>query len=494
MPKTCPSCQALNDDDLTTCFTCGHSFDLATPAILQGSIVGERYEILGRLGKGGMGVVYRAHDRVLDEEVALKVLRDDFGTTPDLGRRFRSEIKLARKVVHRNVSRIYEYGESGGRRFISMELIQGTDLKQRLRQLGQLDPRRACAILLQVAEGLRAIHEAGIIHRDLKTPNVMIDAKGTVRLMDFGIAKEMAAADGGTGSTGTGTVVGTPDYMSPEQARGERLDFRSDIYSLGVLGYELLTGQLPFQADTPVALLLKHIHEPPPLDGPQASRIPVPLVPVLRRAMAKDPSARFQNVGELVTAWREACRQAGFDIDGGVDDLAAGAPVTRAQTMATPVPAGTPAPTAARPARFRPIAIAAVLLVAFLALLAVVRRQRDAPESDAGARAPLPTSASSAAIGTAASTVRINALPWARVRFSSGPAGFVPPALTESERTTPLVVTLPPGVYAVELENGGLTSPLVERVEVRAGGPVDLSFRMPGFDPEAAVTRAMASR
>ncbi len=293
----CPSCSAAIEDDAESCFHCGHT------AIRKGVVVDGRYEILERLGKGGMGAVYRAFDRRLEVEVALKFLLTG-SQSPDLTKRFRSEIKLARMISHRNVCRIHDYGEQDGRPYISMELIEGTDLKRLIRQRGPLPKDEAFDIALQVARGLDAIHEAGIIHRDLKTPNLMLDPRGVVRLMDFGIAKRFASE--GASATRSGQIIGTPEYMSPEQARGSKVDFRSDIYALGIIVFELFTGDVPFRGDTPVATILKHLQEAPPLDLDGSGLIPPPVLPVLRRALAKDPGDRYQTVAEIEDALRQA--------------------------------------------------------------------------------------------------------------------------------------------------------------------------------------------
>lgn len=299
----CPSCQADNDPGAEVCFTCGRAFAVLT----QGALLGARYEILGLLGKGGMGMVYRAHDTLLDEDVAIKVLRREYVDTPAVAERFRSEIKLARKVSHPNVCRIHEYGEDAGMSYISMELLEGRDLKQRLAESPEGLPRdEAFAAALQIARGLAAIHRVGIIHRDLKTPNVMLDASGRVKLMDFGIAKDAQ----GRGATAAGDVMGTPEYMSPEQCRGERLGFGSDVYALGIVIYELFTGEVPFRGENMMATLFKQIQEPLPVEGPAGSRLPRSLVPVLQKALAKTPEERFQGVAELYAALREAQRQA----------------------------------------------------------------------------------------------------------------------------------------------------------------------------------------
>ncbi len=267
--------------------------------IARGSLLANRYQVESVLGEGGMGLVYKAHDAVLDETVALKVLRPNFARTPEADRRFRSEIKLARKVSHRNVCRIHEYGEDGDLRYLSMEYIDGVNLKQAVRGKGGLPVEEAREITIQIAKGLRAIHDVGIIHRDLKSANLMRDARGVVRLMDFGIAKKWGE-EVGEGMTGVGDIIGTPEYMSPEQARGQKLDFRSDIYALGVVMFELLTGEIPFRGETPLDTLLKHVQEPPPLEG----RIAPSLVPVLKRALAKDPRDRYASARGLVADLR----------------------------------------------------------------------------------------------------------------------------------------------------------------------------------------------
>jgi len=303
----CPSCKALNDDSAEACFTCGR----ALSALTQGSVIAGRYEVLSQLGKGGMGMVYKAHDRMLDEPVAIKVLRAEFANTGEMAKRFRQEIKLARKVSHRNVCRIHEYDEDPdlGVRYISMEYVEGTDVKQLARDKGGfLETDEAFDVAIQAADGLQAIHDVGIIHRDLKTSNIMRDPTGRVRLMDFGIAKSeaMDLSTGGGGLTTTGQIMGTPEYMSPEQCLGDKVNHLSDIYALGIVIYEIFTGTVPFRGDTPVATLFKHIQDPVPFEGPVAARIPLSAVPVLRRALAKNREDRFASAASLAEALRRA--------------------------------------------------------------------------------------------------------------------------------------------------------------------------------------------
>ncbi len=293
----CPNCQTVNADGSVNCSACGRVMKLGVGTVLSG-----RYEIQKLIGQGGMGTVYKAHDKVLDETVAIKVLRPEMIGDEDASRRFLAEIKTARKIAHRNVCRIYEYGDDHGLRFISMAYIEGVDLKAILREAGPLPWPEGFEIAIRVTEALQAIHDEGIVHRDLKTPNIMRDQKGVVRVMDFGIAKDAA----GSGMTQTGMIMGTPEYMSAEQATGGAIDFRTDLYALGVVIFELFTGSLPFRSDTPLSTLMKQIQDPPPLDGPEAARIPPSALPILRRLLAKSAAERFDSTEMVVDALKAA--------------------------------------------------------------------------------------------------------------------------------------------------------------------------------------------
>ena len=286
----CPVCGDERDQPGQECAACGADLTSLAP----GAVVADRYEIRAYLGRGGMGSVYRAFDRVLDEEVALKVQRAQSARGPEAERQFRSEVKLARQVSHPNVCRLHDGGQEGALRWISMELVQGETLAARL-QGGPLPAEEVLRLGAQAAEGLAAVHRAGIVHRDLKTLNLMVDGTGRLRLMDFGIAKPAAAGETGAG----GYALGSPEYMSPEQARGRAADTRSDVYSLAVVLFELATGRVPFRAETPVATLLQHLQAPPPLEAaPEALR------PVLARALAKDPDGRYSDGAEMAEALR----------------------------------------------------------------------------------------------------------------------------------------------------------------------------------------------
>jgi serine/threonine-protein kinase len=293
----CPYCQGENDLGAEVCFHCRAVLTVMT----RGTLIASRFEVLSRLGRGGMGEVYRAHDRVLDEDVALKVLRGS--TASEWGDRFLSEIKLARKVSHPNVCRIHDYAEEGGLRWLSMELVEGENLRQILERRGPLPAPEAFGIAIQATNGLRAIHEAGIVHRDLTAFNLMVDAAGRVKVMDFGIAR--TAASEGTAGGSSGYLLGSPEYMSPEQARGRPADERSDLYSLGIVVHEIFTGAVPFRGTTPVATLLLHLETEARLDHPALTPA---LKALLARCLAKAPEDRFGSAQELSAALEAAGR------------------------------------------------------------------------------------------------------------------------------------------------------------------------------------------
>jgi HAMP domain-containing protein/predicted Ser/Thr protein kinase len=273
-----------------------------TTSLDRGAVVAGRYEVLESIGKGGMGVVFRARDRQLDEVVALKVLRDDaLSEDESLLGRFKQELKLARRITHRNVLRTHDFGESDGTAYISMEYLEGVTLKDLIRSKGALPLSVGLRVAKHMCQGLEAAHAEGVVHRDVKPQNMLIlPETGELKIMDFGIARVSEVEGGLAGLTTDGSVLGTPDYMPPEQASGGQADFRSDIYSLGVVLFEVFTGHLPFPGEKIVQVILGHLQKQPPAPRSLNPQLPPDLEAVILRCLEKKPAARYQRVGDVL--------------------------------------------------------------------------------------------------------------------------------------------------------------------------------------------------
>jgi serine/threonine protein kinase/tetratricopeptide (TPR) repeat protein len=274
----------------------------AFQGLQPGVLFGGRYEIMGVLGQGGMGAVYKARDRELDRLIALKVIRPELATDPAILARFKQELILSRNITHKNVVRIFDLGEAEGIRFISMEYVDGEDLRTLLRRPGKFAPKDAIAIVEQVCRALDSAHSEGVIHRDLKPQNIMRDQHGRIVVMDFGLARSL----GESGMTQTGAIVGTMEYMSPEQAMGTALDQRSDIFSVGLIFFELLTGKAPFQADTAIASLMKRTREDAQSASDVDASVPKSLSAIVSRCLEREPANRYHSAVELLqqlTTW-----------------------------------------------------------------------------------------------------------------------------------------------------------------------------------------------
>jgi serine/threonine-protein kinase len=275
------------------------SLAVASDVLRPGSTFANRYEVKEILGAGGMGIVYRAFDRELQEPVAIKTLRPEALAGGDVAlERFKQEIRLARRIAHRNVVRTYDLGEVGGTYYLTMEYVEGTSLKQLISSRGKLPVPVTLTIGKQLCRALEVAHAEGVIHRDIKPQNMVVEPNGFLKVMDFGIAR-LANPPKGKGLTEAGMSIGTPDYMSPEQLSGLELDARADLYAAGVVLFECVTGRVPFEAETTWALVAKHLEEEPPDPRTLNDEVPEALAAVILKAMAKQSADRFESAAAM---------------------------------------------------------------------------------------------------------------------------------------------------------------------------------------------------
>jgi serine/threonine protein kinase len=321
-----------------------------------GTVLSGRYRLEAKLGSGGMSTVYLARDQTLDRAVAVKVMHREMSEQADQLERFRQEARSVAKFSHPNVVSVIDAGEDGGHPYIVFEYIEGETLKQRINRNGALDPQEAIAYAIEIARGLSVAHARKMVHRDIKPQNILIDAEGRAKLTDFGISRQLEQ----DGMTATGRVLGTTDYVAPEQAMGHKVDPRTDIYSLGVVLYEMLVGQVPFAADSQVGVAMKHVNEELPDVQRRRPEVSAAVALVVERATAKDPGERYQQVSEMID-----------DLSTALEVEAARAGSTTGE--ATSVLDAVPPPTRKLSSRVRWswAAIAGLLLVAGATLLVV---------------------------------------------------------------------------------------------------------------------------
>lgn len=327
--------------------------------LAPGVRLGERYEILEMIGQGGMGAVYRARDLQLDRIIALKTMRPDLSEHPGIIQRFKQELILARQVSHRNVIRIYDLGEGGGIKFITMEYVEGEDLRSYLTRQHKLSVREAADIVLQICRGLEAAHAEGVIHRDLKPQNVLRQSNGRVQVMDFGLARSSESE----GLTVTGAMLGTVEYMSPEQAIGKSATPQSDIFAVGLIFYELLTGELPYKADSAVASLVMRTQQRATAPREIDPEIPATVSDIVRKCLEPAVADRYQSASEMIR------------------DLAAwnsGQPTAISFGPSSTIPPAAPRP---KRAKWPMVAAAVVLIAALIAGGLYFRRATNAPLS-----------------------------------------------------------------------------------------------------------------
>ncbi|MDH4220058.1 MAG: serine/threonine-protein kinase, partial [Candidatus Aminicenantes bacterium] len=306
----CPKCLFENPDKTRFCGNCGNPFPDAieiSPSLTEtfepapedlpiGSTFAGRYQIIEELGRGGMGRVYKVLDTEVQEKIALKILRPEIASNEQTIQRFRNELKLARKISHKYVCRMFDLSKEEDLYYITMEYVSGENLKSMIQMMGQLSVGKTIFIAKQVCEGLAEAHRLGVIHRDLKPSNIMIDKEGNAHIMDFGIARSLKTED----ITQTEARIGTPKYMSPEQMAGKELDRRSDIYSLGVILYEMVTGRVPYEGDTAAEIAVKQDTEFPTHPRKINPQIPQNLSSLILSCIQKDKDMRFKRVEDIL--------------------------------------------------------------------------------------------------------------------------------------------------------------------------------------------------
>lgn len=309
----CAQCQGENPDATQFCGHCGanlfssqaqeytETIQILQGELLRGQLFAERYEVIEQLGRGGMGTVYRVYDQKIQEDVAIKILKSELAGEEGTITRFRNELRLTRKITNKNICKMYDLNDYQGLQFITMEYIAGEDLKSFIRRSGRVSIGKAISIAKQMCEGLHEAHDLGVIHRDLKPSNIMIDSQGNTKIMDFGIARSTEAK----GITEAGVIIGTPEYMSPEQVEGADVDPRSDIYSLGAILYELVTGRPPFEGKTPMSVAFKHKTSKPQEPRELNTQVPEELNRLILKCLEKDREKRHQNVDRLLEDLKE---------------------------------------------------------------------------------------------------------------------------------------------------------------------------------------------
>lgn len=432
----------------------------------RGDVFAQRYLVEKKLGEGGMGVVYKATDTMLNVSVALKVMSAQIAHNHETLERLKREVILARRVSHPNACRIYDIGESGGVHYVSMEYLEGRTLAELVHEQRRLNPELGVSLIKQVLQALQAAHHAGVIHRDLKPQNIMVDSKNRASIMDFGISFSSEAGR----LTKSGMVVGTPHYMAPEQLGGKEIDGRSDIYSIGIIMFQIFTGRLPFDAKSPIEIITAHLKAHFPRPSQIVTGFPDGLEKIILRALKKEPEARYQSVEELLQAlesWHTADTEQRQVMDQ-APTMAQATSVAVETRETMPVGAAAIVP---RRVPILWIAAAVVILIAGSSIWFYNSRRSAVP-----------------AVPPATVSVVINALPWARVKVTPV-SNDVQVQIPPEENVTPCSWLLPQGEYDVELTNNSSSQPVVKRIQVKSGEANFFQFEMPAFDTGAIQAR-----
>jgi serine/threonine-protein kinase len=329
--EACPRCQTVLTEPANFCVACGNDlrgddgeFRFQPPDPLVGQVVAERYRLLELVGRGGMGVVYKVEHVQMGKLMAMKLLHGELARDREVVKRFNREATAASRLSHPNTVQVFDFGRSQHLMYLVMEFIEGTELARWVREKGPMPFPRCGVIISQVCSSLAEAHDKGIVHRDLKPENVIVrevsDGSLLVKVLDFGLAK-LRETEERTETTMQGVLVGTPHYMSPEQIRGEEIDHRSDIYSLGAMMHKVLCGVPPFKASTPVAVLTRHLNEPPPVLSDRYPELMIPhgVSALVLRCLAKKPSARYQNVEEIKAELHRLLLEAGSSYEAPAD-------------------------------------------------------------------------------------------------------------------------------------------------------------------------------
>jgi serine/threonine protein kinase len=456
-PQLCPSCAEVLPEDSSDCPRC-LAETLDKPLIPVPLIAA--FKMIRLLGRGGMGSVYLAEDNTLKRPVAIKIISKEL-TQDSRGRnRFLREGRAMATVDHPHIVHFYSVGEFSGQPYIVMEYVEGETLAERIKRNGALPIEETLRIMGQTVEALDAAWEKQIIHRDIKPSNILLDKKGEVRVADFGLAKTLQI-EKDSSLTQSGSIIGSPHYISPEQAQGQNADYRSDIYALGIVLYEMLVGERPFEDTTPLAIVLKHLNTPMPSPREKRKNLPESVVRLLFWMTRKDPKKRPASYRQLLEK-----------IDSLLNDQ---------KKIGKSV--------------FEKSRISLMLGVPILVVaIAISIQLQKAKLSNPPLTRSSPPSPTALAPPKTMTVVTINALPWAHVKLTPATKGIDIPVISEKERITPCYFLLPEGEYSIELVNDIVSRPVLQTIKVQASKDNSFQFTMPAYDPNKALAQIRGVR